>query len=176
MGIKWTDTIFYLAAVLVAACGTYTDLKYHKIYNKLVLPPVFAGLGCHLLFGGLWGFLDSLAGLLTGILCAILWIFPMLKAGDVKLYMAIGALAGAKFAGYTVIFSILIGGVVASVLMVSRKSGRTSLKRLREYFLHMLYTKQFHKYPAEEHSGYFSFGGCILAGTLVTIWYLETVI
>ena len=99
----------------------------------------------------------------------------MLKAGDVKLYMALGAFGGWKFCACTMIMSVLAGGAAASVLMVVRKTGRTAFRRLKLYVINLIYTKQFRPYQPEDQNSYFSFGCCILAGALVSTWYLTMV-
>ena len=169
MRIEINSPVWYTVAVLIAGCGACTDLKYHKIYNKLTMPSILTGMICHLIFGGL---LSSLLGILLGFSAVVFCWMGMLKAGDVKLYMAAGALAGWEFCGYTIVFSILLGGAAATVLMVSRRTGRASLKRVKRYLIHLLYTRQFCPYQPEEESAYFSFGCSIFAGTLAAFWYL----
>ncbi len=164
--------VLYLTAVLAAACGAATDLTRHKIYNKLTISVMWAGIFMNLFFFGIGGLKNSLLGLGLGSLCILLWILGMLKAGDVKLYMAVGAAAGWKFCGYTVVFSILIGGVCAAGQMVWKKSGRASLRRVGVYLTNLLYTRQFHCYRPESQDAYFSFGSCIFAGTLAAVWLL----
>ena len=56
-------------------------------------------------------------------------------------------------------------------LMLMRKSGRTALKNLKNYFVNMFYTRRFYMYQPQEASSYFSFGFCILVGTIIT-WLL----
>lgn len=164
--------ILYLTAVLIAACGAATDLTRHKIYNKLTIPAMWAGIFMNLIFFGTGGLKNSLSGLGLGSLCMLFWILGMLKAGDVKLYMAVGAITGWKFCGYTIIYSILIGGVCAAGQMVLKKSGGASFRRVGIYLTNLLYTKQFHCYRPENQDGYFSFGCCIFVGTLAAFWWL----
>lgn len=162
-----------LAAVWTAACGAATDLKSHKIYNKLTIPAAAAGFAVNLALGGPRGLGNSFLGLLLGGFMMVFWLLGMLKAGDVKLYMAVGAIAGWKFCGYTILYSILAGGLVAVILMAIRKNGRESLKRLRIYMVNLIYTRKFETYRPSGQSGYFSFGCCILAGTLAAFWKLN---
>lgn len=164
--------VLSLIAVLIAGYGAWTDLKDHKIYNRLTLPSLPAGITLNLLFGGMAGLKESVLGLLLGSTFMLLWILGMLKAGDVKLYMAIGALAGTRFCGYTMIGSILIGGVAAACVMIVRKMGKASLIRIERYLLSLFYTRQFHPYQPTEQSAYFSFGCCIFTGTLGAFWIL----
>ena len=162
--------IFYLAAVLAAGWGAGTDLIRHKIYNKLTIPAVLAGIFLNLVLYGTGGLKDSLLGFGMGSLCILFWILGMLKAGDVKLYMAVGALAGWKFCGYTIVYSVLTGGVFAVGRTILKRNGRESFRRVGTYLTHLLYTKQFHSYQPESQDAYFSFGACIFAGTLGAVW------
>lgn len=173
MKVECSNQVMDLFMILVTGIGAYTDIKYHKIYNGLTNSAMLVGIGYHVWAGGLGGLLHSLSGILIGFSFAAFWILGMLKAGDIKLYMAVGALAGWRFCGYVMITSVLIGGAVAAFLMTIRKTGRTSLKRLKEYLLHLLYMKRFFMYQPEEKNAYFSFGCCIFAGALVTVWYLR---
>lgn len=164
--------VSYLAAILAAGIGAFTDFKFHKIYNKLTMPAMILGFVLNLFLGGIGGLLNSLLGWCLGMTFAIAWLLGVVKAGDVKLYMAIGALAGWKFCGYTMVCSVLIGGAAGFLVMLVRKDGRAALKRLKIYGQNLFYTKAFHRYQPEEEHAYFSYGGCILAGTLIAAWYL----
>lgn len=164
--------ILQLSAVLLTGYGAFTDLRYHKIYNKQTMSGIVMGLLLHMILGGTEGVMDSLLGLLLGSSFILIWILGMLKAGDVKLYMAIGALAGWRFCGYTMIYSILFGGVAAAFVMICRKSGKESFVRVKTYLMNLIYMKQLQRYRPEEEGAYFSFGGCIFVGTLITMWYL----
>lgn len=162
----------YPAAVLIAAGGAVSDLRYRKIYNKLTLPSMGAGIILNLVFRGVPGLGNSLLGILLGFSCFVFWMIGMLKAGDIKLYMALGAFGGWKFCACTVIASVLAGGAAACILMLTRKTGRAALRRLKLYMTNMIYTRQFRTYQPEGEDSYFSFGCCILAGALISTWYL----
>lgn len=163
--------VLYLAAVLAAGYGAFTDIKDHKIYNKLTLLLIPAGFLTNLLLYGISGLKNSLGGFLLGISFVLFWLMGMLKAGDIKLYMAIGALAGWRFCGTVLVASIFVGGIASVCVMMVRKSGKASLKRLGIYLVNLFYTRQFHMYQPEEENAYFSFGCCIFAGTLVAVFY-----
>lgn len=171
MRMGWNNLLIYLAVILVTGIGAYMDLKNHKIYNKLTMPSILLGMAYHLLTGGLKGLAGSLIGVLVGFTFAIFWILGMLKAGDVKLYMAVGAIAGWRFCGYTMIGSVLIGGIAAFFFLITRKMWRASWQRLKDYLICLLVTRRFVPYRPEEQNAYFSFGTCIFAGALAAAWY-----
>ena len=170
--MKINFPILYITTILVAGWGAVTDLRFGKIYNRLTMPSILVGIFLNLILNGINGLFNSLLGIILGMTCILFWILGMLKAGDVKLYMAIGALGGWKFCGYTIISSILVGGIVAFIVMIVRKDGFALLRRIWIYLLNLFYTRRFYPYQPEEKSAYFSFGGCIFAGVLISVWYL----
>lgn len=164
--------IFYGAALVTAGLGALMDLQTHKIPNRLTLWSGTAGLACSLLLGGFGGLSRSLSGLLFSCLYLAFWFLGALKAGDIKLYMAVGAWAGWKFSLYTMIASFLTGGLAALFMTVRRKEGRAVLGRLRAYLTNLMLMRTFYCYQPGIQGGYFSFGVCIFVGTLAAFWKL----
>ncbi len=165
-----TEVIFFYILALATACiGAWNDGKTHRIPNRLTIPAAAAGLLLHLVLGGPAGFLDGMKGLGMGAVFILLWLMVALKAGDVKLYMAIGALGGWKFCLNTEIYSILVGGSAALFFMLIRKSGRRSLKNLWNYGINLILTRKFYLYEGEQDS-YFCFGWCIAVGALLAMF------
>lgn len=121
----------------------------------------------NLLTNGIAGIGDSCLGILLGFSFILLWLLGALKAGDVKLYMAVGALGGWRFALSVMVSSILIGGAAAVCIMLARKSGRRSIKKLWVYACNLFLTREFHTYQSDDAS-YFCFGVCIAAGAVWT--------
>lgn len=157
-----------IVAILVACISATVDFKTHKIPNKLTVNSALIGLILNLLFGGLSGLWNSFLGTLTGFTFILLWMLGALKAGDVKLYMAIGAIGGWRFGLNTIIYSIMIGGIAAFAVMLTRKSGRKSLKNLWNYTVNLFLTRKFHTYEGDE-SAYFCFWVCIAAGAVAAM-------
>ena len=168
MDVNLSYTILKGVAVAVAAAASVTDLKTRKIPNKLTFSAMLAGLVLNLVFFGIRGLVGSFLGILMGFAAFLLFAIGALKAGDVKLYMVVGALTGWRFCGYTMVYSILAGGVAAFFFMLIRKSGRNALKNLKHYFANMFYTRRFYMYQPQDAAAYFSFGCCILVGTVIT--------
>lgn len=163
------ETLGGAAAVLIACCGAATDVTSRKIYNKLTFPSMAASLLLYAALSGPEGFFYSAAGLLTGLAFGILWLAGMLKAGDIKLYMAIGAAAGRRFVLACGLYSILIGGAAACAVMLSRKTGRAAIRSVMLYFSRLLYTRRFEMYQPASEDGYFSFGCCIAGGAFAAV-------
>ena len=110
-----------LLAFLVTV--VYTDLASGKAYDWCTLPAIGVGLILATVLGGVRGgdanLVDSLLGLLlAGGIFAVFFFFGGFSAGDVKIAAAIGALTGLRFALEAVIYSALIGGVMALGLLI----------------------------------------------------------
>lgn len=165
------EGILCLAANLVALAAAVTDKREHKIYNKLTMPSILLGVLFNLLFFGLSGLGNSLSGLAVGIGFSVFWLLGMLKAGDIKLYMALGALCGWRFCVSVLMASVLVGAAAAVVLLCLRRTWRVTFRRLKLYFLNLYYSRSFRTYQPEEESAYFSFGCCIFAGSLISTWF-----
>jgi len=99
--------------VILIICSM-TDLIYRKIYNAVLLPALLFALIYNAYNGGWAGLVQSVLGLIVGIL---ILIFPFAKggmgAGDVKLLGVIGALKGVTFVLYSAIGMGLAGGLIA---------------------------------------------------------------
>lgn len=165
------EGILCLTANGIAFAAAITDKREHKIYNKLTLPSILLGLLLNLLFFGLSGLGNSLFGLAVGMAFSVFWLLGMLKAGDIKLYMALGALCGWRFCVVVMAASVIVGGAAAVVLLFLRKTWRVTFRRLKLYFLNLYYSRSFQTYQPEEESAYFSFGCCIFAGAFIGSWY-----
>lgn len=162
------DWIFPVFALAAACAGAWADLKSHKIPNRLTMPAILGGLILRLILCGLPGVLAGLAGFCMGTAFMLLWFLGALKAGDIKLYMAVGVLGGWRLCLNAAVYSILLGGLAGLFIMIGKKSQREALKRLKEYFISLFLTRQFYMYQGGQ-SSYFCFGICIAGGTLAAV-------
>ena len=162
----------YIMATVVSVVAAYCDIKTRKIPNRLTMPSLTAGLLFNLMLGGWAGLKNSLLGLLVGVCCMLFWILGMLKAGDIKLYMAAGAIAGWRFTVYLVVSSIIIGGVVSAVILIRNKNIRLVCRNIKHYILYLIHTKSFQTYTPATADSYFSFGSCIAAGAVLSMCLL----
>jgi prepilin peptidase CpaA len=131
-----------LAAGLLVA--TYTDVRDGKIYNKLTFPCMLLGLLLNTLFGGLSGSWHSVSGVGASLVVAVALaccLGPAFGGGDLKLIAAIGALRGAEFVLWTVLFSALAGGVLVWLPLIRQRIVGYTLRNLawntfRRHVLH----------------------------------------
>lgn len=105
-----------LAAGLCAAA--YTDVKKRKIPNRITVPMAALGflislcMGPIQLEGSLWGFLLGLG------LGFVFWILSIIRAGDAKLFAAMGALCGSRLLLNCLSWAILIAAVFGVVILI----------------------------------------------------------
>lgn len=120
MDLIWLDyNVGDLVLTGVLLVCLYTDIKERKIYNKVTLVGLVAGLLLNFYLEGFSGLFFSLKGLFLG---AGLLLLPFaaggLGAGDVKLLAVVGALKGAPFTFYVFLASALVGGLLSIISLV----------------------------------------------------------
>lgn len=115
-------------AVAMVLLATVTDLLEHKIYNVLTFPMMLVGILGHLVAGTWWEGLA--AAIAVGAPFFLLYAVNILKAGDVKLLMAIGALLGLKVGGMAALCSVIAWTPIGIAVIVL--NGR--LSNLRNLF------------------------------------------
>jgi prepilin peptidase CpaA len=111
---------------LFAAAAAYTDLRYRKVPNRLILGA--AAVGAVLSACGGWTTLRSgLLGLTLGILFLLpAFILHMVGGGDVKSLAVTGLFTGPHLLWVSFLLGAVVGGLAAVVLLAARH-----LRRLR---------------------------------------------
>lgn len=107
-----------------AACALISsvfDVKSRRIPNFITMPAFLFGLALHLALGG-WGqlFTALAAGIICGLVFLVFYLAGGMGAGDVKLIMAVGCIAGLSHVAYLLVLTALSGGVMAIVLALAR--------------------------------------------------------
>jgi prepilin peptidase CpaA len=131
--------------LIVLAVATFTDLRYRRIPNWLVLPFLLAGIvvspwrsdwgdinqgiNWHGLSQFRWyGLGQSFAGLGLGLLIfGILFWLGGMGGGDVKLFAALGAWLGPEHTFWALFFTSLVGGIMVLCWIAYRKVFRKLL-------------------------------------------------
>lgn len=131
-----------VALVAFAATVIATDWRWRRIPNWATYPAMLLGLTFAALVatpGALFvgGLIDHAAALVAAfVLTAPLYAGGGLKAGDVKLLMAVGALKGLVFLFWAAVYGALLGGAIAlGYLVVSRLVTRRPLRELLRTFI-----------------------------------------
>ena len=126
-----------LAALLLSAA--VTDLRSHRIPNRLVLAGLllaFAAHACALALGtpplagpAAWA---PLAGLATGFALLLpFYLLGAMGAGDVKLMAMVGAFMGAQPVMLAALCTFVAGGLLSVVVMVARGVTAQTLANVR---------------------------------------------
>ncbi len=159
--------------LVLVTLAAISDLKTHKIKNKLILVFMILGLVTNLfLYGGKGAVVSSLGIVVPIVLLFFLYAFKMMGAADVKLFGAIGAIMGMKFALINIIFSILCGGIIAVILLIFRKNGIERLKYLFEYIktsFFMMKVLPYTNIKDTQDGSKFHFAVSILCGTVIQL-------
>jgi prepilin peptidase CpaA len=121
MSFLQSDLTYPATASACALFGSVFDVKSRRIPNFITLPAFLLGLLMHLVLGGWKQMFSSLAaGVICGGVFLIFYLAGGMGAGDVKLIMAVGCIAGMPHIAYILVLTALSGGVMAIVLAVSR--------------------------------------------------------
>lgn len=104
-----------------AAAVLYTDLRYRRVSNRLILIAAIGGLA--LAAGGGW---DSLRTSILGMCLGFLLLFPafilhMVGGGDVKSLAVIGLLAGPGLLLISFMIGAAAGGLAAAFVLAVRR-------------------------------------------------------
>ncbi|MGG1676383.1 prepilin peptidase [Neobacillus sp. NRS-1170] len=163
----------YIILIIVLFICLYTDVKSRKILNIVTLPTIVFGIVYNIFTTGFAGFLFSGKGLLAGLgLLIIPYLLGGMGAGDVKLMAAIGALMGTSFVFYSFIYTAIIGGVIALLLIIKTRGFTNSIKSL--FFNVVFFRSNLGSMvlPKDNKSSIsFPYGVAIVLGTLSTlIW------
>ena len=125
--------------VPLASAITYTDVRYRRIPNKLVLVTLIAGLLINTLFGGSHGLLVSIEGFALAFgSMFLLHLFGTMGAGDVKLFAAIGAVHTLPLVLPTLLIVALTGGVLAIIKMIYTGRVKATMFGVFQFFYGLL--------------------------------------
>ncbi len=139
-----------LSSILVVAA--IIDIRIQKIPNLLTFPTMVLGLIYNSITSGWDGLLFSLGGLALGIaIFLILYMMGGMGAGDIKLMGAVGAIIGSKGVLLTALFSAIVGGVYALIVLIFNiEYLKDLIKRSSIMIKSFVFTKQLIPIPADK--------------------------
>jgi prepilin peptidase CpaA len=124
-------------ATACALVASVFDVKSRRIPNVLTVPAFVLGLTLHLILGGWRQLLSSLAaGIICGLIFLVFYIAGGMGAGDVKLIMAVGCIAGMSHIAYLLVLTAISGGVMAIVLALARGKFQETIMNIGELASH----------------------------------------
>jgi prepilin peptidase CpaA len=119
--------VFFLLVVL--ALVSLSDIRNRRIPNYLSVVLVITSLFTYLLAGGIDGALFSLKGMGIGfIILFVPYLFGATGAGDVKLMAGVGAALGPGQVLLALLFTSILGGVLAIIIILAGKTFKDTLK------------------------------------------------
>ena len=160
-----------IALALLVLAAAATDVRSHKISNRLV------GLGLALATlaqwaqGGSAGLLNAGAGLGIGLgLLLPMYLLGVLGAGDVKLMAMVGAFLGPVDTLSAVLLTLLAGGVLATAVALSKGAFAQLLNNVKAMlcgaFVELTLTRTAAVRVPAESVGKLPYAVAIAAGTL----------
>ncbi|MCL6582056.1 MAG: A24 family peptidase [bacterium] len=179
MNPRLGEVVSSLFLAVILAVAAISDVRSHKIPNRLTLSAMGAGIIYHICLSGWRGGLFSLAGAIAGL--GLLFGFYLLGgmgAGDVKLMGAVGSFLGPKGVLVAFVATGLVGGIYAAIILVFhgrvRDIGSRFWARLKAFGAMaktFFYTRQLVYLPAakEEKRPRLYYGLAIALGTMVAI-------
>jgi prepilin peptidase CpaA len=157
--------------IVVLLICIFTDIRSRKILNIVTMPTIVFGLIYNISTTGVEGLLFSGKGFLVGLgLLLIPYMLGGMGAGDVKLMAAIGALMGTSFVFYSFIYTALIGGVIAVLLIIKTKGIKNLFKSIFYNIVFLRSSLGSMVIPKDKQSSIsFPYGVAIVLGTLSTL-------
>ncbi len=142
MTIFQSELTYPATATAVAVIGAVFDVKSRRIPNLVTVTAFLLGLTMHFALGGWRQLLNSLiAGVLCGLVFLVFYIAGGMGAGDVKLMMAVGCIAGGAnaeygYVAYILMFTAICGGVMAVGLVLIRGRIHETAMNMSELISH----------------------------------------
>ncbi|WNF36972.1 prepilin peptidase [Bacillaceae bacterium IKA-2] len=159
----WINILLLIVLVICLI----TDLKSRKIYNKVLFPTLVIAFVGHFMISGWAGVGSASLGFLLGLAILLIpFLLGGMGAGDVKLLAVIGALKGSAFVLTTAIYMALVGGIIALVIILSKKGRAKGLFYhfwAKKHGIDLLYEKS-------ALSATFPYGVAIVAGALLALY------
>jgi len=164
----------FLAILILSAIVDYTT---QRIPNIVTYPAMLLAIGYHALASEGAGIYFSLSGLSIGIMVLILpYLLGGMGAGDAKLMGAVGALMGPKNVFIAFIYTAIIGGLYALLLVsMNWPLFRGILKRRWTTLKNIVLTGYYQAKPADADADDASaprlcYGIAIALGTMIHIF------
>ncbi len=123
------------AALLVGIAACVTDLRNRTVPNWISGLALVAGVGYHLATAGWRGMVFSASAAACGFAVFLpFYLLGGIGAGDVKLTAGFGALLGLPGLWQAVLWTCLMGGLAAAMLVYWRRLKRLPAEQTAEVF------------------------------------------
>jgi prepilin peptidase CpaA len=160
----------HIAIVVLTAAAAITDTRSGIIPNSLTLPPLIAAPAVFFLALGPTALLGSLLGaLLCGAGPYLLFRRGALGGGDVKLFAAIGAIAGATLGLEVQILGLCAGALYATARLLCRGELLRVLGNAGRMMVNSILPARLRKETTPQSFTHVRLGASIFAGTLLAV-------
>lgn len=169
------ESVFHGIVVILALVAAFTDVRRGEIPNWLTLPVLVAAPLAHGLVDGGRGLLASLVGMLVcSIVPLIIFYLQGMAGGDVKLFAAIGAVAGGLREGIELGLSAeLLSLIVAAIYAIGQLAwnGRLLASLGNSLFLGLnpVLPRRWRRTIPRELMHRIRLGAAILLGSLIAV-------
>jgi prepilin peptidase CpaA len=168
------DIFLVILLTIILVVAAVYDLRFQKIPNLLTYPTMGIAVVYHFVTNGLDGLLFSAGGLAIGVALLILpYLMGGMGAGDAKLMGAVGTILGPKGVFMAALFTAVVGGVYALILLlISRQFLKGLISRHATTLKTFVMTRQFIPIPAakDEKKPKLCYGIAIALGTLLYVF------
>lgn len=152
------------------------DLITDRIPNYLIAAEIAGGLIFQLYVFGAMGIMSFLAGIAVPFAVSYaLFLFRMVGAGDIKLFMALGSVAGFPRNLRIMLWSVICGGIISVFIMWRRTGFMPRFSYLFSYLRDFVRTgvrKPYRKEGKSVENFHFTVAifAAVLALALVRVW------
>ncbi len=142
-------------SLVLSSIAMGTDLRSGRVLNGWILVGLAAGILCRVLSFSWFGWGGFFLGMLIPLLlCWIPFRMGAMGAGDVKLFLVLGALNGGQAILYCIFLSFLIAAVLSLGKLLRLRTLRASLAQLFHYFQSIFLSGEFTAYPGSRAKGH----------------------
>jgi prepilin peptidase CpaA len=119
ISISNSANLLMISGILAAA--VYTDLRSHRIPNKLIVLGLILAVIFQLVANGAYGLLFGFLAALLGLGCFMpFYALRAMGAGDVKLMAVVGLFTSPRGVLFAIVLSLLAGGLCALGYLIWR--------------------------------------------------------
>jgi prepilin peptidase CpaA len=171
-----SPTVLFILIILiiVLTIAAVSDIMFQKVPNWLTYPTMIGGIAYYTWMNGIEGFLSSVEGIGVGVVVLILpYLMGGMGAGDIKLMGAVGGLLGPKGVFTAFLFTAIIGGIYALIILALYGNLRDTFKRYGTMLKTFVLTQTMIYIPPsrEEMKPRLCYGVAIALGTILSVFY-----
>src|SRR5690625_2044855 len=171
-----------ISSILLTFIGlfiaTLYDLKNRRIPNLLTISMTLAGFINSFINKGFVSLGEHVLAFLIGFIFYFLfYLIGAFGAGDVKLIASLGAIMGLKFILIASILILLVGGIISFMILL-KNNGLLYIASLLKNTFRLLFTRnvtQMKKNAVRSERNSYPYTIAIVAGSLMTIWYIYSI-